>query len=242
MKLKLFFVCLLFTCFGTSFSQGLYWSLNTGANFGRTTWGSFQDYSEAYNYQNYDLLKSRLSPMKWTRGYNFGASFIATNDSEKGIYIELENESKFASTSAEFIDPALGTRHYKVRYSSNIITIGMASSIDGKLVILGGYFLGANNIFLESYKEYGDGQISYGMENGTNAKYRMKRFTTGFNFGVDYIVNRFLVFNVGLKLGATLFGAQDIEIPMADGPFPFNSVTRSGVLSVGIKFTPVNTY
>ncbi len=104
MRLKLILICLLFSSFGKSFSQGLYWSLNTGANFGRTTWGSFQDYSEAYNYQNYDLLKSRLSPMKWTRGYNFGASFIATNESEKGIYkVEKFREKPNLSTAMEYL-------------------------------------------------------------------------------------------------------------------------------------------
>lgn len=227
---------------GSYFSQGAYWSLNSNANFGRTTWGSFRDYTEAYNYQYYDALKTKLSPMRWTGGYSFGTSFVATNESGIGVYLELENENKFAFTSAEFIDPALGTRHYNVKYSSNIITIGYSQEIDDKLVFLAGYYLGTNNIFLESYKEYTDGQISYGMENGTNEKYQLKRFTTGFNFGMDYILNRYFVFNVGLKLGATLFGTQEIEIPMAEGPFPLNSVNRTGVLSLGFKFTPINSY
>lgn len=224
-----------------SFGQEGYLSVNFGLNGGRTTWGSFAEYATDYNRAFYTDLKDKLGPMKWAGGYYFGMTFVATGNSDDGVYLDIENESKFARTSATFVDPSLGTRVYSVRYTSNTYTFGYATVIDN-IIVTSGIFLGATNFYFEGYKRYADGYVSYGMENGSNTKYRFKRFTTGLAMNVDFIMNRYLAFNLGLKLGFTLPGTNEIVLNLPDYQSPFNSITRSGMLKCGIKILIGNSY
>lgn len=218
-----------------------YISLNLGLNGGRTTWGSFAKYATDYNRAFYTDLKTKLGPMKWAGGYNFGVTFVATNSSNGGVYLDLENETKFAKTSATFNDLSLGTRVYSVRYTSNTYTFGYATAIED-VIVTTGIFLGATNFYFEGYKRYGDGLISYGMENGSNTKYRFRRFNTGLAINLDFILNRYFAFYAGLKLGFTLPGTYEIVLNLPDYQSPFNSITRSGMFKCGVKFLIGNTY
>lgn len=218
-----------------------YFSLNFGLNGGRTTWGSFAQYATDYNRAFYTDLKTKLGPMKWAGGYYFGMTFVATGNTDDGVYLDIENETKFAQTSATFNDPSLGTRVYSVRYTSNTYTFGYASALDN-VIITSGIFLGATNFYFDGYKRYPDGYVSYGMENGSNTKYRFKRFNTGLAMNVDFIMNRYFALNVGLKLGFTLPGTNEIVLSLPDYQSPFNSITRSGMLKLGVKFLIGNTY
>lgn len=236
------FIFSLFVSLHSLFGQSNgYISLNVGLNGGRTTWGSFARYATDYNRVFYTDLKSKLGQMRWAGGYNFGATFVATNSSDGGVYLDLENETKFARSSAKFIDPSLGTRVYSVRYTSNTYTFGYATAIED-VIVTTGIFLGATNFYFEGYKRYGDGLISYGMENGSNTKYRFRRFNTGLAINLDFILNRYFAFYAGLKLGFTLPGSEEIVLDLPDYQSPFNSITRSGMLKCGVKFLIGNTY
>lgn len=240
--MRFYLTLVLFFYIHSFFSQKMYFSANTGVNFGRTDWGDFKEYIKEYNYDNRKTLKTNLGKMNWTSGYNFGISFVATNATNFGAILELENENKFGHTSAKFIDPAFGTRHFKVRYSSNIYSFGMAASLNNGAFMFLSTFLGTNNIYLESYKKYEDGMISYGLENGLNSKHHVRRFTAGISIGFEYHFNRFIAANAGFKTGFTLFGANEIKLPTDSGSFEISSMNFPNVFNCGLKFLILNSY
>jgi hypothetical protein len=233
MKKIIFALLFIQTLYGTA--QVSYLSFKSGVTTGFTKLGNWKEYREIYNWDFDDILKTKLGKMNYTNGYQLGLEY--TIDSEENLMFSFEfiNERKMTSTSAQFIDAALGTRVFDVRYTTNTFTYYMGTKIDDFSAGIG-MVLGFSQTNLSAYKKYNDGTISYGNESGSNRTYQAAGFITGLKLGVEYYLSEYIHFYSNFLLAATLDLNNDSPLPTAGIAFPLIYVNKHATLQVGTRF------
>lgn len=219
------------------FSQTFFGAM-AGGVVGRTKLGNFKEYVDRYNNDFGTLLGAidgKLKPMNFTPGYEVGMIFGRYNDGGIGITLELLNEQKFASTSVDFIDPALGTRVFEAKYRTNTLFFN-TNYTSGDWASITGIYLGISHTQFNSYKRYQDGTISFGSESGSNLVDKSGGFCFGLKFGLEYFLNNFVHVYSNVLLGPTFDLSSDTPLPLADGtPYPLIYMNTHFTFHLGLK-------
>lgn len=228
-------IVLLLLCFHliNAVAQDSYLSFKSGFTTGITGLGNWKEYREIYNWDFDELLETKLGKMNFTNGYQWGLEY--TVGDEFMISFELLNERKSTSTSARFIDPALGTRVFDVRYTTNTLTYFMGTRIDDFSAGIG-MVLGFSQTNLSAYKKYEDGTISYGNESGSNGTYKAAGFITGLKIGVEYYMTDNIHFYTNILMAGTFDLTSDTALPTAGLAYPLIYVNKHLTFQVGTRF------
>lgn len=216
------------------FGQEAFIGVQVGGLLGRTKLGTFKEFSQRYNKDYESILSKKMGKMTFSSGYEIALDYSYYNDDEIGFVMQLNNEQKFAKTSATFTDPALGTRVYQVRYVTNTYFFGMNRTMDNICVFTGPY-LGVSHTFLSAYKKYENGELSYGNESGSNTVYKTRNFTFGLKMGVEYYVHTNLRLYTSMLLGATIDVTSDLPINLPSMLYPLTFVNSHFTFQAGTK-------
>lgn len=181
-------------------------TVNIDGSTGVTNLVFFKQYAEAYNKALEPQLASELGNMKWSYGYSYGLTFHSG-----ALYLEFDNDNKYGHTSAKQVNEAIGTRHIRVRHNIKSIQLGYVTDLGGAYFTIGTIF-GIDNIFLDSYRKYPSGDISYGAENNTNGKYKGQNLMLGMKTNVNFPLTDRLFLNAGVKLMFSAFNLMDRDI------------------------------
>lgn len=231
----------------TTFSQNsTALSINLGGNPGRTNLPFFKDYAEAYNTGLSNELQSGIGNMRWSYGYSFGMTLVMN-----ALYLEFENERSFTGTKAIMNDPAVGDRYFKAKHVTKSLIVGYTQEVGGGDFLTGGYILGFRTIYIDSYRKYPNGDLSFGDENFTNGKYEGRNFTMGLKIEYNASITDRLYAFFGMKLTFSLpyFLEFRIREMNADNPLRFPgmvwddglpSIHRSGLFTFGFRFMLFN--
>ena len=214
--------------------QEKHFAFKAGASTGFTFLGNWNEYREIYNWDYDELLDTKLGKMNYTNGYQLGVEYIVVTNDDLLISLEVLNERKMASTSARFLNPALGTRVFDVRYTSNTFMYNMGFKMDNFSAGTG-IVLGFSQTNLSAYKKYEDGTISYGSESGANGTYKAAGFLTGLKIGVEYFATDYFHLYTNLLMGATIDLTSDTPLPTAGLPFPLIYVNKHLTLQIGTR-------
>lgn len=219
------------------------WTLNAQGNAGRTNLAFFDDYAAAYNELQSEKLEKELGNMRWSYGYGLGTSFYIN-----ALYLEVDFDNRYTQTKAVFTDPAMGTRHFKAHHRTSTLIIGFPIIGEDAFHITGGWFFGLDHLFIDSYRKYPSGDISFGDESYTNGKFRGKNLTMGLDFGVNINLAERWVLHSGLRLGFSLKGDEIREIyqdrgltlPGMNWENGIPSMVRCCNLSLGIRYALID--
>jgi hypothetical protein len=215
-------------------SQDKYLTFKSGFTTGITGLGNWKEYASIYNDDNRDFLKTKLGRMNFTNGYELGLGYNIVSADNIAITIEIINERKMATTSAEFKDPALGKRVFDARYTTNTFVFSFGGKGDN-MALTAGVYLGFSQTNLSAYKKYSDGTISYGNENGSNGTYRAAGFCTGFKIGADLFLTENIHLYTNILGGATIDLSSDTPLPTAGLAFPLIYVNKHLTLQIGTR-------
>lgn len=221
-------------------------SINLGGNPGRTNLPFFRDYAEAYNAGLSNELQSGLSNMRWSYGYSFGMTLVMNM-----LNLEFENERSFTGTKAVMNDPAVGDRYFKAKHHTKSLIVGYTQEVGGGDFLTAGYILGFRTIYIDSYRKYPNGDLSFGDENFTNGKYEGRNFTMGIKLEYNASITDRLYAFFGMKLSFSLpyFLEFRIREMNADNSLNFPgmvwdnglpSMHRAGLFTFGLKFMLFN--
>lgn len=231
----LLFYCLMFSISSNTFSQDPLFTFNVGANGGRTNLTQFKEYADNYNSTLADYIDKDLGYMRWSAGWSFGLGAHIG-----GLFLEFENERKYASTYSTQTNPAIGTRYFEMLNHTKSISIGfnLIEDQESEAFITAGFLFGIDNITVTTYRKYPSGDFSLGDENNTSGKYTGNNLTIGLRGDFNMKLMNHLYFCGGLRMFSSAFGfmAKDIRSVQEDKNL-VPSWTRGSSLHLGLRYS-----
>lgn len=225
----------LLTLNSITYGQDPLFTINVGGVGGRTNLTKFKEYADNYNSTLADYIDKDLGYMRWSAGWSFGfGAHIG------GLFLEFENERKFASTYSTQINPSIGTRYFDMLNHTKSITIGfnLVEDQESEAFMTAGFLFGIDNITVSTYRKYPSGDFSLGDENNTSGKYTGNNLTIGLRGDFNMKLMNHLYFCGGLRMFSSAFGfmAKDIRSVQEDKNL-VPSWTKGATLHVGLRYS-----